>query len=350
MLGPGDVVLQRYEIECLLGEGGMGAVFRARHVHLDTTVAVKVLNRPTSADREARTARFLREAKLIAKLNHPNVVRVVDFGTVEALDGAPCIVMELLDGPSFEDILIDRGAQPFQLALDVCIAAASALAAAHEQDVLHRDVKPANLVRANDGIRLVDFGIAIHLADDVRLTQSGSLVGTPMYMSPEHLLGAGASVASDIYALGVTLFEIMAGAAPFDDKDLGMLVQQAMKGPPVLRVPTHLEPPPGVLRQLVARMMSPSPERRPATAEQLLAEAQRIQKETRRQKARSSSAWLEWAALSDSSSAWPEQKPKPTSSVPPSGRKSDAPSSIRERGTWSRPSVPPPKKDGSGER
>ncbi len=103
MLVPGERVLQRYEIESVLGRGGMGTVFRARHVHLDSAVAVKVLHRLTEVDRAAQTARFLREAKVVASLSHPHVVRVLDYGLVEQLGGAPCIVMELLDGPSFED-------------------------------------------------------------------------------------------------------------------------------------------------------------------------------------------------------------------------------------------------------
>lgn len=324
----------------------MGSVFRARHVHLDTVVAVKLLRRASGAEGAALVARFLREAKLVAKLSHPNIVRVLDFGLIDTLGDTPCIVMELLDGPAFDEILHEEGPLPFEVALEVCIAAASGLTAAHEQGILHRDVKPANLIRAPGGIRLVDFGIALPLAEDIRLTRAGALVGTPAYMAPEHLLGAPATYATDLYSLGVTLYEICCAKPPHDDADLGLLVQNAMKGPPRFSVPEGYEPIPGIFEQLVLRMLAPDPNRRPESAAHVAAAALGIRKEARRRAARKSiSAWEDFASVSESSQSVP-QTPQPLaeSGVPPRVHDSDTPSSVRERGTWSRPFPPLRKK------
>ncbi len=240
----GRIVLQRYRLEGRIGEGGMGTVFVARHVHLDTRVAVKVLHPAMGINHEMREARFLREAQIVATLRHPNIIRLIDYGLIDELDRTPCIVMELLDGPSFDEVLVEHGAQPFEVALEVCIAAASALSAAHANAVIHRDVKPANLVRASDGIRLVDFGVALPAVDDLRLSNVGEILGTPLYMAPELLLGAEASCASDLYALGVTLYEIVCGRPPFIGPDLRALVTSIQSGAPQLRIPAGLPPSP----------------------------------------------------------------------------------------------------------
>ncbi len=356
MLRAGAIVLERYVIDAPIGEGGMGSVFRARHVHLDSLVAVKVLRDFNDADKAATLSRFTREGKLLAKLRHPNVVRVVDFGTLPEAGGAPCIVMELLEGPSFEDLLMDHGALPFEQVLALAMAGASALDSIHQHGILHRDVKPANFVQAPDGIRLVDFGIALAQKEDARLTRAGSLVGTPAYAAPEYLLDAISSPATDMYSLGVALYELLTGQLPYSPDNLALLVREALKGPPPLKVPSYRTAPPGVFAQLVMRMLSPKPELRP-TAAHVVASANAIQKEASKRAGRGSSSALDdfaKLASSGSSEMWPAVAPpgsvRPTpnnpSSVPP---QSDVAPTSRDRGTWSRPFPKPgAKKKSSG--
>ncbi len=318
-LTSGRIVLQRYRLEERIGEGGMGTVFVARHIHLDTRVAVKVLHPAMGIDHRTREARFLREAQIVATLRHPNVIRLIDYGFIDELDRTPCIVMELLDGPSFDEVLVEQGAQPFEVALEVCIAAASALSAAHANAVIHRDVKPANLVRASDGIRLVDFGVALPAVDELRLSNVGEILGTPLYLAPELLLGAEASCASDLYALGVTLYEIVCGRPPFIGPDLRALVTSIQSGAPPLRVPAGLPALPGTFRQLVAKLLSLAPDRRPPSAAHVLAYALAIRSDARKPKVERSSAWEAFASISEPESRRLDTQPEfpAVTDVPP---------------------------------
>ncbi len=222
--------------------------------------------------------------------------------------------------------------------MDVCVAAAAALAAAHERSILHRDVKPANLVRDRERIRLVDFGIALPLAEHVRLTRTGSLIGTPLYMAPEHLLGAPASAATDLYALGATLYEICCGQAPHDDADLAALVASARHGPPPLRVPPRLGPLPPDFEELVLRLLAPDPAHRPASAQDVLVSARAI-----RQRFETTS-WIpgsrvlaDFARVSshDADCEGPALRRTESDRVPKPEATSGA-TSVRERGTWER--------------
>jgi serine/threonine-protein kinase len=208
----------RYQLTSRIATGGMGEVWRAEDTVLDREVAVKVLKQEYADDPNFR-ARFEAEARNAAALHHPNVASVFDFGELDDDDGSghrrPFLVMELVPGQPLSVLL--RGGEPMppERASEVVAQAADAIAAAHTLGIVHRDVKPANLLVTPDGtVKITDFGIA-RAADGAAITQTGQIVGTPHYISPEQAEGYPATQASDIYALGVVLYECLAGQRPF---------------------------------------------------------------------------------------------------------------------------------------
>jgi serine/threonine-protein kinase len=222
----------RYVDLQLLGQGGMGAVYRGRDPELDRPVAVKVML-DASPD---FVARFRREAQSIAKLVHGNIVQVYDFGV--DTDGNPYFVMELVNGRALDSIIRERGAMSPAEAIHMVRQAADGLGAAHAAGIIHRDVKPSNLiVDAKGTVKLVDFGIARVAAGGQALTGAAALLGTPGYMAPEQAAGKTVDARADIYALGLTLFELLAGQAPFQAEDAISLVVKNMQEPlPDLRL------------------------------------------------------------------------------------------------------------------
>ena len=213
MAAPGDRLGDRYELIEIIGSGGMAIVWRARDTRLRRAVAVKIL-RPQFAEDADFVGRFESEARHAASLAHPNVATVYDTGSDPGPDGGTrYIVMELIDGPSVAEVL-RGGPLPVGLALDIAIAAARALAAAHRRGIVHRDVKPGNLLIGPDGrVRLADFGIARALAS-ARLTTAGTMFGSAPYMSPEQANGGEVLPPSDLYSLGVVLHEMLHGTLP----------------------------------------------------------------------------------------------------------------------------------------
>jgi serine/threonine-protein kinase len=226
-----EVVAGRYELGPVLGRGGMGEVRAARDLTLGRDVAVKLLHHGLAGD-ERVSRRFDHEARAAAKLTHPNVVRVYDAGEHR---GRPFIVMERLDGGTLADE-IARGPLSETRVRVVGVQVLEALAAAHKQGVLHRDVKPSNVMIAPDGsVRVADFGIAkSEFATEG--TTTGTVVGTLGYLPPERLQGEAASAASDCYAVGVLLYEALSGRRPFvGDNPLAILAQVQRGDPPSLR-------------------------------------------------------------------------------------------------------------------
>ncbi|MEM7153528.1 MAG: protein kinase [Myxococcota bacterium] len=234
----GETLDGRYQIEALLGRGGMGAVFRARHLSLDRPVAVKLLHPQLSSDPRVGK-RFDREAQAVSKLDHPGCVQVMDFGTSEL--GIKYLVMQFLDGHE----LRDRTGVGLEIseAVDIVDQVLDALEHAHKRGLVHRDLKPENifLVRDDDHrqvVKLVDFGIVKLLEgneNQERLTQLGMAFGTPTYMSPEQAAGGTIDARTDIYAVGVLLYELLTGAPPFDADEPGILLRMhILRDPPPL--------------------------------------------------------------------------------------------------------------------
>lgn len=217
-----------YRIESELGRGAMGVVVRATQLSLSRPVAIKLLQ-PSMAFGPDLLARFEREAKVVASLDHPNIVSVIDYGVV---DGVPYIVMQFVEGVSLDSMLTGR-AFPVLFAVRVLRQVAAALDYAHARNVVHRDVKPANVMIRSDGVvMLTDFGIA-KASDAPGLTHGGMTLGTPAYMAPEICKGDPASPASDIYSLGVIAYEMLTGRRPFDsDNSLALMYKKLNDSPP----------------------------------------------------------------------------------------------------------------------
>lgn len=249
----------RYEVLEEIGRGAMGTVYRARDPLIERTVAIKTVPidqlRKEGADAEAR---FLREAQSAGRLSHPNIVTIYDVGEA---DGLAYIAMEYLSGPTLRD-LMDHGRMPLDLAVDTARQMAEALAFAHAHGVVHRDVKPSNVVvTGRDGqIKLTDFGIA-HLTNSDQ-TQAGQMLGSPRYMSPEQAMGREVDGRSDIFSLGAVLYEMLSGRYAFDGDSLAGIVYRVIQETPA--DPMSLRP--GLseaLGQLLTRMLNKSPEARP---------------------------------------------------------------------------------------
>jgi serine/threonine-protein kinase len=256
----------RYTIVAELGRGGMGVVYKAHEESLNRFVALKVLGEHLTED-PAHVERFLREAQSAARLNHPNIVQIYAIGEDA---GRHFFVMEHVTGQSLQKILRARGPLDSIQTARIALQAASGLHAAHQHGIIHRDIKPANLLIDDRGLlKIADFGLALMGGAASRLTATGMFMGTPGYLSPEQCLDQNIDHRTDIYSLGVTIFETLSGKAPFrGDSPLALLRQIIEVEPPDLG-----ELAPGVdpeLRALVARMMAKDRERRVASCAEII--------------------------------------------------------------------------------
>jgi serine/threonine protein kinase len=255
-----QTVAGRYQVERTLGGGGMAIVYLALDSELGRSVALKVLADNLADDAELRH-RFVREARLAARLSHPNVVRVYDAGEE---DGWPFIVMECVEGESLAELVRREGRLDPALVADLGAQACTGLEHAHRAGLVHRDVKPANLLMTEDGtLKVADFGIA-HAVGGTRVTAVGTVLGTAAYLSPEQALGEAVTPASDLYSLGTCLYELLAGKPPYEHETLGELFSRRESGPPppLRDVPRELE---AAIRQCLER----DPGERPASAAEL---------------------------------------------------------------------------------
>jgi eukaryotic-like serine/threonine-protein kinase len=260
---PGETFAGRYEINAILGSGGMGVVYKARDIELDDFVAMKMLRFGDSQDRTQLEA-MKSEIKVARKITHPNVVRTFDFGEA---DGMPFITMEYVRGMTLRYLLKQRGRLPFSAAQRIAKQLCAGLQAAHDEGVLHRDIKPENLILDPAGnAKLMDFGIA--LSPRLTTQNTGSFVGTPQYASPEQLLGQPADARTDIYSTGVLLCEIFCGQLPITGENTMELYMAHVQVAPIK--PSELWPEiPAKLEKVILKCLNKRPEDRFASAGEL---------------------------------------------------------------------------------
>jgi serine/threonine-protein kinase len=281
---PSSLVLDRYQVESLLGEGAYGAVYRGRSARSGQPVAIKIALEQDGAG----WLRFEREAALLARIHHPNVVSVLDFGHLE--DGCAVVVMELVAGASLDKLLARQpGGLPWREAATIALGLLDGLDAAHEAGVLHRDVKPANVLVIESPVlvaKLIDFGIAREVHGELRkLTRTGELLGSLGYMAPEQLTGDPIDARTDVYAVGSLLYELLCGALPYQGTGMRLATAKVSGSEPSAPpVPAGHEPWPSALGELVLQMLSRARDQRPASAYEC---ADRLRAVTRRGIARS---------------------------------------------------------------
>ena len=262
-----EIVAGRYEIERTLGRGGMAAVYLARDGELQRPVALKVLAGGLGDDGSFRE-RFLREARLAARLSHSNVVQVFDAGEA---DGQPYIVMEYVQGETVADVVARRGKVSPPEAVEIVAQACDGLQHAHEHGLVHRDVKPQNLLVREDGcVKVADLGIA-RAPESTHLTERGTILGTAAYLSPEQAAGEEVTAAADVYSLGAVLYELLTGRTPYRFSSLAELAAKQASGEIV--PPRDLEPAiSDRLEAVVMRCLARDPGFRPDSAAELGAE------------------------------------------------------------------------------
>ncbi|MCA1725509.1 MAG: serine/threonine protein kinase [Thermomicrobia bacterium] len=280
-------MIGNYRIEALLGTGGMATVFRGTHLLLNRPVAVKVPHPQFTAE-PGFNERFTQEAKAVAGLSHPNIVNIFDFGKRD--DGLLYLVMELITAGSIRRLLQQWGSNPDQRSLaegiDLMCQAAGALSYAHQRAIIHRDIKPDNMLLqahvpgngnqrgASDTLKLTDFGLA-RLAQDAFSTASGQLLGTPTYMSPEQFQGTEPDERSDIYSFGVVLYEVATGYLPFEIKTLSDAAYKHTSVEPPLPLMVRPDLPPQ-LGNIILRCLDKRPQNRFTSAGELLTALQTV--------------------------------------------------------------------------
>jgi serine/threonine protein kinase len=263
-----QIIAGRFKIEREIGTGGMGTVYLATHLGLERPVAVKIIRREFAGDADVAD-RFLREARTMAKLRHPHAAMIFDAGNLP--DGRHFIVMEFVEGETLSQALAREGRFPASKAVRIATEICDVLEEAHRLGIIHRDLKPSNILLGKRGVCVLDFGVAKVLASSAESTfthastGSGQLIGTPRYMSPEQCLGQRVGARSDLYSLGVLLYEMLAGRPPFTDPlQSALLIKQATApAPPLPRLRQDIARP---LALAVHTLLAKRPEDRPRTA------------------------------------------------------------------------------------
>ncbi len=308
----------KYRIERKLGSGGMGEIFEARHIALGSSVAIKVLSSPLNRNEEL-IRRFFREARSAAALKHPNIINIQDVGEV---DGLHYLVMDYVDGQDLKSFIRANPHVDPRQAIDIISQIGRALAYAHSRGVVHRDIKPANIMIDRHGTALVmDFGIAKVRDSTTQLTQEGTLIGTPHYMSPEQCRGEEVTAQSDIYSLGVVVYQLLAGRVPFEGGDsLSIIYQHINVDPfPLGELRGHL--PEGLIR-VVHRMLEKDLAKRYTDADVLVADLEQLKDEIQVERGRTATRLAPPIATSaselDLTTPMPRpMKPSPAPASPP---------------------------------
>ena len=266
-----QIIAGRFRIECEIGRGGMGTVYRATQLGLERPVAVKIIKQEFASDPEVAD-RFMREARTMAKLRHPHAAMIFDAGNLP--DGRHFIVMEFVEGSTLSECLLREGRLSAERAVRIASEICDVLTEAHRFGIIHRDLKPSNIMLNDRGVCVLDFGVAKVLASSSAAdassthatTGSGFIVGTPRYMSPEQCVGQKVGARSDLYSVGVILYEMLAGQPPFADPlPSAVLIKQAtMAPPPLLKLRQDVPRP---LATAVHTLLAKRPEDRPNNAE-----------------------------------------------------------------------------------
>ena len=286
-LSPGIQIVGRFEIIAPLGAGSMGEVYQALDLKLRRDVALKLLS-PALATSEEHLLRFEREARAASALNHPHICTIYDVGQAPEADGRPYLVMELLRGATLYDSMA-AGPLPLQTVINLGVQVADALDAAHRAGIIHRDLKPANVfVTARGDAKLLDFGLAAVIAGAADasstggdaggpLTSFGTAVGTVLYMSPEQALGDPLDPRTDIFSLGLVLYEMLTGRRAFEGRSTTAIVDAILHSSPSGLGAADVSAVPRELRKLVGRMLDKDREKRPATAAEIAARLRAVQ-------------------------------------------------------------------------
>jgi eukaryotic-like serine/threonine-protein kinase len=277
-LSPGATIGGNYRIDRTLGEGGMGVVFAVTHLKLGKRFALKLLKKALARDPETR-ARFLVEAQAAGQIHHPNVVEITDYTSLP--DGSAYMVMEYLDGQPLSRMIKLGGALPALRAVTIVRDVAAGLQAAHEAGVVHRDLKPDNVfvMQKKDGTdlaKILDFGVA-KVAGSAKLTRTGMVFGTPHYMSPEQASGGAIDARTDVYALGVIMYEMFTGRVPFEaDTYMGVLTKHMFEAPIPPSQMAGVARELGALEDVTLRALAKRPEERYSSMSELVHDLDRI--------------------------------------------------------------------------
>ncbi|CAN5155412.1 hypothetical protein BH10CYA1_BH10CYA1_30930 [soil metagenome] len=279
LFNPGSIILEKYLVIKLLGRGGMGSVYQVRDLKLRTEFALKCLNSQHTNNVVWR--RFDNEARAANRLDHPNLIKVHDSGLLP--DGQPYFVMDLVRGVTLADLLKEKTRLPLERTLKLMIQVAFAVAYAHDNGVIHRDIKPSNIMIGNDNeivegnVKLVDFGIAKLTGQDcfnqLTLTRTGEIFGSPLYMSPEQCAGIATDHRSDLYSFGCVIYECLTGAPPIlADNALSTMIKHQNDRPVSMKQASLGITFPGASELIVAKLLEKNPEQRYQNAHELLAD------------------------------------------------------------------------------
>jgi len=274
----GDLIEGKFQVQRILGRGGMGVVVAALHIHLQEQVALKILLPSKSTDRESR-ARFLREARVTARLQNEHIASVMDVGMLD--NGSPYFVMEFLEGSDLKRLLAVLGQLEIPVAVNYVAQACEGIAEAHARNVLHRDLKPSNLflTKRYDGsdlIKVLDFGVSkvrmLGPSDDSYHTEAGTVLGSPAYMSPERLDDSEVDARADVWSLGIILYELLTGRPPFWNTSQAVICAEVLGWKPATPIREHRADVPVALEAAIARALERDVEKRTPNVAELVAD------------------------------------------------------------------------------